>query len=668
MFGNRSILIEPARPEVIRQNPRAPWLAVGVVCFGAFMGQLDASIVTLTFRPMERQFAVPLAGVQWVSLAYLLALVALLTPVGRLSDAVGRKLIYTYGFVLFTLASVACGLAPSLVLLVVFRIMQAAGAAMLQSNSVALVATSAPPGATRLALGTQAAAQAVGLALGPTLGGVLTASVGWRYVYWVNVPVGIAAVVAGRYLLPRTRQFSRTDSFDWLGTGLLAAATTALLLAVSAAAGLNMAGWAAGLLAAVSVLAAAGFAVRQLRARFPLIPTSLLRSARLAFGLVGALAGYLVLFGPLVLVPQVLGGQGAAGTDGAVRAGLILSALPVGFGVAALGAEAVLPKSWGNWQRGAVGGLTCAAALAGLIAMPGSTAALAVLLGVAGLGLGAFVPANNTVIMGASPGASAGVLGGLVNMARGIGTALGICAVTLALHLSAPAAGGSGGLDARPALAMLAVIAVAAALTALAGRRRTAPARRGGRRVTGSRKGSSQVDSADDTKRDPPGPDSAGPDPAGTELADVVSRLRRAMRRAARAADPASNLSVAQLELLSCVAERPGIRPGQLAEQLRLAPSSVATLVNGLRGMDLITRVTGTGDRRTASLRLTPTGDSAVTSWKSLNEGLLRSALASLPSESGQTVRTALPALRELVGAVDALADESRQPRAAEGS
>ena len=157
--------------------------------------------------------------------------------------------------------------------------------------------------------------------------------------------------------------------------------------------------------------------------------------------------------------------------------------------------------------------------------------------------------------------------------------------------------------------------------------------------------------------------DDMNPDPAGAELADVVSRLRRAMRRAARAADPTSTLSVAQLELLSCVAERPGIRPGQLAEQLRLAPSSVATLVNGLRSADLITRVTGTGDRRTASLHLTPAGNSAVTSWKSLNEELLRSALGSLPGDSGQELRAALPALRELAGAVDALADASRQPR-----
>src|SRR6202044_1357190 len=111
-------------PLVIKQDPRAPWFAVGVVCFGAFMGQLDASIVTLTFGPMQRQFAAPLAGVQWVSLAYLLALVGLLTPIGRLSDAVGRKLMYTYGFVLFTGASVACGLAPSLGLLVAFRLLQ----------------------------------------------------------------------------------------------------------------------------------------------------------------------------------------------------------------------------------------------------------------------------------------------------------------------------------------------------------------------------------------------------------------------------------------------------------------------------------------------------------------------------------------------------------------
>jgi MFS family permease len=114
MFGNRSILAEAPRPESIRRASHAPWLAVGVVCIGAFMGQLDASIVTLTFRPMQREFGAPLAAVQWVSLGYLLALIALLAPVGRISDTRGRKLVYGYGFALFTVASAACGLAPSL--------------------------------------------------------------------------------------------------------------------------------------------------------------------------------------------------------------------------------------------------------------------------------------------------------------------------------------------------------------------------------------------------------------------------------------------------------------------------------------------------------------------------------------------------------------------------
>lgn len=145
--------------------------------------------------------------------------------------------------------------------------------------------------------------------------------------------------------------------------------------------------------------------------------------------------------------------------------------------------------------------------------------------------------------------------------------------------------------------------------------------------------------------------------PIGAEVADVVSRLRRAMRRAARAADPGSTLSVAQLELLSCLAEHPGARPGQIARMLRLAPSSEATLAGGLRRVGLITRAGGEADRRTASLRLTPEGEMAVSRWQGLNERLLRAALAELGPVSRQALSAALPALRELAGAIDSLAD-----------
>jgi MFS family permease len=461
MFGYRSILVEAPRPEVIRRNPRAAWLAVGVVCFGAFMGQLDASIVTLTFRPMQHEFGAPLAAVQWVSLAYLLALVAMLAPAGRIADAEGRKLLYGYGFVVFTAGSAACGLAPTLGLLVAFRLVQAVGAAMLQANSVALVTTSVPASRMRLALSVQAAAQAIGLGLGPTLGGLLTQTAGWRAVYWINVPVGCVAVVAARYLLPRTRRLSRAGSFDWPGAVLLAAATSALLLVLSAASGLALPGWAVACLAVAAAAATAGFALRAARARHPLIPRALLRSGRVALALGGALVGYLVLFGPLVLMPQVLGNLG-----GELRVGLVLSALPVGFGVAALGGEALFPASLSNRQRGVTGSLICAFALVMLTVMPMAPEWVVPLLALAGLGLGVFVPANNAVVMRSGEAGSASVLGGMVSMARGIGTTLGIALVTLGLHLAGP--GPSGRPDPVLALAVLAAAAVAGALIAAA--------------------------------------------------------------------------------------------------------------------------------------------------------------------------------------------------------
>lgn len=140
-------------------------------------------------------------------------------------------------------------------------------------------------------------------------------------------------------------------------------------------------------------------------------------------------------------------------------------------------------------------------------------------------------------------------------------------------------------------------------------------------------------------------------------LADVIARLRRAMRRAARAQDPDSVLSVAQLELLSSLAERPGARPSELARQLRLAPNSVTTLVNGLSGRGLISRTGGAEDRRTVSLTLTENGEEAVRRWQLTNAAILRAALADLHPGWQHLLASAVPALHELVRAIDSLAD-----------
>jgi DNA-binding MarR family transcriptional regulator len=149
--------------------------------------------------------------------------------------------------------------------------------------------------------------------------------------------------------------------------------------------------------------------------------------------------------------------------------------------------------------------------------------------------------------------------------------------------------------------------------------------------------------------------DLLGHEQIGPELADVVSRLRRAMRRAARATDPALGLSVAQLELLSCMAEHPAIRPSQLARMLRLAPSSVATLLSGLQTAGYVTRTPG--GLRAVSLDLSDQGAAAVHRWHRVNEEIIQAALAALPQRDRAALRDAAPALRDLTSSIDALAD-----------
>ncbi|MGW5118018.1 MFS transporter [Streptomyces noursei] len=455
----KALTHERPRPERIRDLPGAWWLAVATVCFGAFMGQLDASVVTLTYGSLRTEFGAELAAVEWVSLAYLITLVALLVPAGRLADAHGRKLFYLYGFVVFTAASAACGLAPSLGALIGCRIVQAAGAAMMQANSVALVATSAPRGRMRTALGVQAAAQALGLALGPTVGGALVSTLGWRWVFGVNVPVGLVALVAGHYLLPRTRSRQHVAGFDWPGLALLAVATTSGLLGVSAASGLPVPAWGIGGLFVLCAVSAWAFVGRQRRAATPLLDLTLLRLRAVSSGLLGALSGYLVLFGPLVLVPVVLTGNGHSD----LTAGAVLTALPAGFAAAATTADRLLPPALTDRTRCLLGAAVCTLALTALLVVPLTPTGLAPLLALLGVGLGTFTPANNTLIMGAIPAASSGTGGGLVNMTRGLGTALGVALVTLALH----AAPTHGTLD-GPRWALMVLIAASALTLAAA--------------------------------------------------------------------------------------------------------------------------------------------------------------------------------------------------------
>ena len=412
------------------------------MCVGAFLGQLDASIAGLVLPTLEQVFGVPVASVEWVAIGYLLTLAALVVPLGRLGDLVGRKVLYTWGFVVFVAGSALCGVAPGLGWLVAFRVAQAAGAAMLQANSVAIITAAVPRRALGRAIGVQGAAQAVGLSIGPSIGGLLIDSLGWRWVFFIAVPFGLLGTVLAWLVLPLSRPTSEADvaaeaeRFDWPGTVLLAPAVGLSLLGLTYG---NSWGWTSAALVSTAGLAAVclGLLVHvERRSRSPLIDLQLLRVRTFSRGLLAGLLSYAVLFGSLFLLPFYLErilGQSAAQT------GLLLTPVPIALGVMAPFAG-MLTDRIGPGPPTVAGMAIAALALVGLaLASSLSLSLTLVLLACLGIGLGLFTPPNNSAIMGSAPANRLGVAGGMLNMTRSLGTSIGVASTgaVLAIRLSA---------------------------------------------------------------------------------------------------------------------------------------------------------------------------------------------------------------------------------------
>jgi MFS family permease len=422
----RRLLREPARPARIRESPRACWYVVGAVCVGAFMGQLDVSIVTLALPRIGAGLHAGAGTVRWVSLSYLLVLAGTLIPVGRLADRLGRKLLYTHGFAVFTLGSLLCGLAPNLGWLIAARVLQALGAALLQANSVALIAQSLPSHSLARGLGVQGAAQAIGLALGPAIGGLLLAFAGWRLIFLVNLPAGVLGIALARALLPRSR-----DALGELQRPSRSALGESQLPRSQRALGEPQPGPSRGALGEPRLPHGRG----SLRRPHGTAREPLDRSV-LALGLVSAMASYAVMFGALYAVPYYLA---AAGTSPAL-AGLQLAALPLALGIAAPLAGRACERLGARALTG--GGLLLTALGLLALALRHTGAGLPLGLALTGAGLGAFTPVNNALVMRAGPRSRAGLLSGILNTTRTLGTALG---VALAGALYTAAAGAHSG-------------------------------------------------------------------------------------------------------------------------------------------------------------------------------------------------------------------------------
>ena len=425
--------IEPPPSPALARLPYYRWLVVCAVCIGAFMGQVDSSIAQLLLPRLEADFGARLSTVSWVAVAYLVTMAGFLPIFGRLADMIGRKLLYTGGFLLFVIGSGLCGLAPSLPTLIVFRVVQAVGAAMLSANSVAIVVTAAGPERRGRALGVQAAAQAVGLSVGPMLGGLVLATLGWRWVFWINVPFGLAASIIGWLVIPPTSGLGQDKRFDWAGVLLIVPALAVLLAAINEAhvwGIVSLATFGGILLTAIMLTV---FARRERRVTAPLVDFALFGSRAYVAGNAAGLMSYAALFGVFFLMPFLFI---RVYHDDPLTAGLRLAIVPVAIGLVAPFAGA-LSDRFGARLLTVAGMSVCLGGLAYLYLAAGTDAsslpAVMFALAAFGTGQGLFASPNNNSIMAAAPRRLTGEAGGLMNVVRSVGMSIGVAAAATLL-------------------------------------------------------------------------------------------------------------------------------------------------------------------------------------------------------------------------------------------
>ncbi len=414
---------------------------VGVLALAVFMSSLDLFIVNLAFPYIARQYpGTSLSSLSWVLNAYTIVFAAVLVPAGRWADRIGRRRLFVAGLAGFTFGSVLCGVAPGVGLLIGARVIQAAGAGAMVPASLSLLLAAVPAAGRAKALGTWSALGALGAALGPVIGGSLV-QVNWRWVFWINVPVGLAAMVLAARVVPESRDPGSRGRPDLLGALLLAASVGLVAYALVQAPSW---GWgSAGFLGLLVASAACGYGMiwRSRRHHSPVIELELLRS-RTFSGAFAASILYYAGFGAFVLsAVEFLTG---VWRYSAVDAGLAIAPGPLMvLPFARLVAPRLAAVLGGPGRVAVIGCLVNAGAqLLWLVSIQASASYVthllpAQLLGGAGVGLS--IPS----LLGAgsaslTPGRF-GTGSGILNTGRQVGTVLGVAGLVAILARVSPA-------------------------------------------------------------------------------------------------------------------------------------------------------------------------------------------------------------------------------------
>jgi len=418
------------------------WLALIVLCAGTLMTILDGTIVTVALPSIQRDLGFSQSGLAWVVNAYLIAFGGLLLLAGRLGDLGGRKRVFVAGLAVFTAASLWCGLAGDQAMLIAARFVQGIGGAMTTAVVLGMITTMFPEPALRArAIGGYAFAGAAGASVGVLAGGVITQAINWHWIFFVNLPLGIAAAALAVRVIKPDRGIGLRAGADALGAVLV---TAGLMLGVDTVVETTRYGWVSGrtlTTGAVALALLAGFAARQATAARPLLPLRIFRSRNVSGGnLVQALmvAGMLGFQFILPLYLRRVLGYGPAET------GLAFLPITVAIAVISLG---VAPRVIGRPRAVLLASLPLLVAGLGLLAYAAdrphsSITQLLPVLVVLGIGAGFALPAVMALVMSDVTPDDSGVVSGLANTTQQVGGALGVAvAATLASYHLAFATG-----------------------------------------------------------------------------------------------------------------------------------------------------------------------------------------------------------------------------------
>lgn len=400
------------------------WAVLLVTAVGVFMATLDSSIVNISLPAIAKYFHVPLNGaVEWVVIAYLVATAAILLTAGRLADMIGRKVVWIAGLIIFTGGSALCGLAPSLGFLITARALQGIGGALLMAISPAMLTTAFPAHERGRALGINAVNVALGVSVGPTLGGFITAYFTWRWIFYVNVPIGVIGLVATLIIL-KEKLRRNPGRFDPLGAILLAIGLSGITAALSFGQELGWTSWPILAMLIGGAVALALLPFVEQRVPNPIIVFSMLRNRVFSSSLLSILLSFLALFAVSFMMPFYF--EELRGFPTQV-AGLLLTPVPITLAIIAPISGTLADRIGSRWL--AAGGLTVACIGLVLISQLNAHSSIFDIIWrmvFTSVGQATFQSPNNSALLGSAPKNLQGSASGFLATARTMGQSLSV--------------------------------------------------------------------------------------------------------------------------------------------------------------------------------------------------------------------------------------------------